>query len=179
MTLRWKVPNGIRPTTKKTMQVLFNTLRSHFGSFAGRRFLDLCAGSGAIGLTSLVEGFEETVLVEKSRVNCTVIRENSSRLKLDHKAKLICTDVLKLKTVDLSLFDSIFLDPPYDQSTSSYLQMIGLSLDLLTEDGLLVIECSRRNQSFLENFVNSNLSPIKRKKIGETELVFFEIEKLN
>src|ERR1700734_2498992 len=75
---RLAVPPGppTRPTRERAREGLFASLLSELGSFAGRRVLDLYAGSGAIGLEALSRGAERVLLVESDARAAAVIKAN-------------------------------------------------------------------------------------------------------
>jgi 16S rRNA (guanine966-N2)-methyltransferase len=62
---------NVRPTSDRLRETLFNVLGA---GVRGSRFLDLCAGSGAVGIEALSRGAGHTVFVEQSRRACAVIR---------------------------------------------------------------------------------------------------------
>lgn len=104
--------DNTRPTTDRIKETLFNMLQS---DIAGCRFLDLYAGSGAIGIEALSRGAKEAVLVENARAALAVIKDNLAFTKLDSKAVIMEQDVLSAinRLAGKEVFDIIFMDPPY------------------------------------------------------------------
>ena len=96
--------DNTRPTTDRIKETLFNMLQS---DIAGCRFLDLYAGSGAIGIEALSRGAKEAVLVENARAALAVIKDNLAFTKEQ--------DVLSAinRLAGKGVFDIIFMDPPY------------------------------------------------------------------
>lgn len=103
---------GTRPTTDRIKETLFNILQPRIG---GCSFLDLFAGSGAIGIEALSRGASSAIFVEKNKKACTCIRRNLSFTKLEESGKLLEMDAMQALRVleGQAVFDIIFMDPPY------------------------------------------------------------------
>src|SRR5262245_41623295 len=69
----------VRPTSDRLRETLFNILANQVG---GARFLDLCAGSGAVAIEALSRGAASATLVEKSAKACSTIKRNLRELGL-------------------------------------------------------------------------------------------------
>jgi 16S rRNA (guanine966-N2)-methyltransferase len=114
---RLKVPKGpdIRPITDTIKEALFNTIGPYL---EGQTFLDLFAGSGAVGIEALSRLAEEVVFVERNPQAVTVIRENLQSCQLDSKARIIRGDVFRVVNrlaKERANFDIIYVDPPFRQ----------------------------------------------------------------
>lgn len=135
-----KSSGSLRPTSGKVREALFDILRSRM---ADARFLDLYAGTGAVGIEALRQGASETVFVEAGRTNAELIRRSLERSGLGGKCRIISMKVLNFiegaGTNDLP-FDIIFLDPPYHGGEI----MLALSLlgktRMLSSGGIVVAE---------------------------------------
>ncbi|MFA5005228.1 MAG: 16S rRNA (guanine(966)-N(2))-methyltransferase RsmD, partial [Candidatus Omnitrophota bacterium] len=104
-------PRGIRPTQDKVRKAVFDIL----GDISGLSFLDLFAGSGAVGFEALSRGAGELVLVELNRDSVDAIKKNINILK-DAPCSVIHIEAqkaVKLLHERGKTFDIIFLDPPY------------------------------------------------------------------
>jgi len=101
-----------RPTTDRIKETLFNILQPQI---PGCRFLDIFAGSGAIGIEALSRGADAAVFVEKNRKACACIRRNLAFTKLDESGKLLETDAVQAVSVlrGEEPFHIIFIEPPY------------------------------------------------------------------
>ena len=102
-----------RPTTDRIKETLFNMLQN---DLYGARFLDLFAGSGAIGIEALSRGAKEAVFVDKGDGQISCIRENLKTTHLEEKARVMSADVteaVRRLDRDGKSFDFIFMDPPY------------------------------------------------------------------
>lgn len=115
---RLKTPEGMgtRPTTDQTREALFNILGY---DVAGATFLDLFAGSGAVGIEALSRGASDVTLVEKDRRTAGILRENLETCGFQAKSHLRTSDVMAaLRDLDAKgqSFDYIFMDPPYAEA---------------------------------------------------------------
>jgi 16S rRNA (guanine966-N2)-methyltransferase len=109
-----RMPKGIRPTSNKVRKAVFDIL----GDIKGLTFLELFAGSGAVGLEALSYGAQRVVFVERDERCTDIIRDNlSGEPRLNYN--LYETDAFKaLKELSGKRikFDLVFLDPPYTKS---------------------------------------------------------------
>ena len=133
-----KMPKGIRPTQAKVRKAVFDIL----GDIEGLSFLELFAGSGAVGFEAISRGISELTLVEDNQNALKTIRNNIESLKLTScnlcpfDAKRAIQAFYKEKRG----FDIIFLDPPYYKGIGKKtLQMLG-GYDILAPNGLLVVQ---------------------------------------
>ncbi len=140
---------ALRPTSDRLRETLFNVLAPNI---AGSRFVDLFAGTGAIGIEALSRGAAEVVFVENHAPAATLIRRNLESLGINTGATVLAIDALRglaLLAARINTgaraFDHIFLDPPYAaaEDYSRVLEFVG-SADLLVPGGMVVAE-HRRN----------------------------------
>ena len=106
---------GLRPTPDRVRETVFNWLQFEL---AGRRCLDLFAGSGALGFEALSRGAGEVVFVERDPVSARAINDMLAQLRCD-RGRVEQVDALAwLERGPLASqpFDVVFLDPPYDQA---------------------------------------------------------------
>jgi len=132
-------PPGIRPTSDKLKETLFNILGA---SVEGTTFLDGCAGMGGIGIEALSRGAAHVVFVEQSRKACRIIRENLESLGIGDGYKILEMDLPKALDIcarDGIQFDIAFIDPPYDRD-----DLYQACLRKFSGSGLLILEHSRR-----------------------------------
>lgn len=103
-----------RPTTDRIKETLFNMLQQ---DIPGCRFLDLFAGTGAIGIEALSRGAREAVFVEHQQKAAACIKENLSFTKLSDRARVLKADAVSAlyQLEREKAFDIIFMDPPYGQ----------------------------------------------------------------
>jgi pantetheine-phosphate adenylyltransferase/16S rRNA (guanine(966)-N(2))-methyltransferase RsmD len=107
------VPRGVRPTSDRVRESLFNSLGQFFD---GGRVLDLYAGTGALGIEALSRGSGYAVFVERDRAARAVILENLRRTGFAERAEILGGEV-EAAVGTLAgrgeRFDLIFADPPY------------------------------------------------------------------
>ena len=119
---RLQTPPGraTRPTADRVREALFSALESDLGGLAGVRFLDLYAGSGAVGLEAVSRGAAGAVLVERDRRTAAFARRNAAALGLAGVEVLTCSvDRFVESSAAGSPFGAAFLDPPYDVDTAT------------------------------------------------------------
>jgi 16S rRNA (guanine966-N2)-methyltransferase len=109
----------IRPTADRLRESLFNVLTAgQPDALAGSVWLDLFAGTGAVGIEALSRGAGQVAFVESSAPAARVVRQNLESLGITNGFTVVQGDVLKaLKKREASAeVDFVFLDPPYDFS---------------------------------------------------------------
>lgn len=107
--LRFADGEGLRPTTDRVRETLFNWLQP---IIAGSRCLDLFSGSGALGLEALSRGAAEVIFIDTNPKAIAALKENLALLKADN-ATVIRGDALAYLQRDARPFDVVFLDPPF------------------------------------------------------------------
>ncbi|MFH1577028.1 MAG: 16S rRNA (guanine(966)-N(2))-methyltransferase RsmD [Candidatus Margulisiibacteriota bacterium] len=169
-----KAPSQARPLTDRAKEALFNILRNKVVDSA---FLDLFAGSGAVGIEALSRGAEKAVFVDLDRKAVSIIRENLKNTGLAEQADVYANDAvsaLKVLGSKLSRFDLIFLGAPYDSpALESTLEKIG-ELDLLKRSGVVIAE-HRKQHKLLNEY--GQLKIFREEKYGETVFGFYEMGK--
>jgi len=143
---RLRVPRGtaVRPTSDRVRESLFARL----GDLDGARVLDLCAGSGALGIEALSRGAAALVSVERSSVVARVLAENLEALGVADRARLLRADVvaaLQRLARQAERFDLVLFDPPYAEidATGRALRALATS-GILAPRATVVVEASRR-----------------------------------
>jgi 16S rRNA (guanine966-N2)-methyltransferase len=146
-TLRSLKGQSLRPTSDRLRETLFNILGPGVEDTV---FVDLFAGTGAVGIEALSRGAATAILVEKHRSAIAVIHHNLQSLGIDGEAHVIAADVLKalehLETRNLRA-NFIFLDPPYDAGEiyEDVLDHLGQS-HLRAPDGRVIAEHFRKRR---------------------------------
>jgi 16S rRNA (guanine(966)-N(2))-methyltransferase RsmD len=144
---------GTRPTSDRLRETLFNILAPRI---AGARFLDLCAGSGAVGIEALSRGAAHATFVDRSRKMYALIKDNLQALKIDDREfEVVTSEAVKFlrrfEQKGSQPFDVIFFDPPYAADYETVLNCIGENAaTLLGEDGLMVVEHRKKKELVAE-----------------------------
>jgi 16S rRNA (guanine966-N2)-methyltransferase len=167
---RLQTPNGqqTRPTSDRVREALFSAVESWCGSLAGLRFLDLYAGSGAVGLEALSRGAGVATLVEHDRRTSTLIQQNAKALGF--AADVISAGVgAVLASPPRAPYDVVFLDPPYplpDADVEANLAAL-VAQGWLAGDALVVVErpSKRSHVAWPEG-----ITALRERKYGETML---------
>jgi 16S rRNA (guanine966-N2)-methyltransferase len=135
-------PAGIRPTSDKLKETIFNILGARV---QGARFLDGCSGMGGIGIEAISRGASSVYFVEQSRKACQIIRDNLKSLEVDEGFEILQIDLIKALKAITPPIDIAFVDPPYDRDEiyDACLQRFGTA-SILSPDGVLIIEHSKR-----------------------------------
>lgn len=139
--------DGTRPSSDRIREGLFSTLTALRGSLAGVRFLDLYAGSGAVGLEALSRGAVHALLVERDRRAAATIEANAKIVALPG-AEVRTVAVERLLAVGPDQpYGIVFADPPYELTGSGLDDILrGLrDHDWLTPDALVVVERASRD----------------------------------
>lgn len=128
----------VRPTSDRLRETLFNVIAAHVPD---ARFLDLCAGSGAVGIEALSRGAAHATFVDRSRRSCQLIESNLELCRVPEEQRdIYCAEAAEfLKQNQANPWDIIFLDPPYRENYLRILEILGSS-KLLNDDGLLIVE---------------------------------------
>jgi 16S rRNA (guanine(966)-N(2))-methyltransferase RsmD len=167
----------VRPTSDRLRETLFNVIAPRI---ADARFLDLCAGSGAVGIEALSRGAIDVTFVDKSRKMCALVEANLDLCRVPEEQ----TKVVQAEAADylsrsrkqrVAPWDIAFFDPPY---ATDYLQVLKLFGDpkgkLLSEEGLLIVEHHHKNG------LPEELGSIIRSRIlkqGDSALSFFSMKR--
>jgi 16S rRNA (guanine966-N2)-methyltransferase len=170
-TLRSPPDNKTRPTSDRLREALFNVLTPRIGE--DTRFVDICAGTGAIGIEALSRGAAFVTFVDRSKRSCALIEENLDKLGVPMEQ----TQILGLDAENFagrqhkSPWDIAFFDPPYDSEYGIVMYEFGFNKTLLAEGGILIVE--HHSKSGLPDAVGA-LRRWRILKQGETSLSFYE-----
>lgn len=168
---RLSTPSGeaTRPTSDRVREAIFSSIEHETGSLAGCRFLDLYAGSGAVGLEAVSRGAASAVLVERDRRVVGVIRANVEELGFT-AVSVLAVRVERLVTSppqDGDGFDVAYLDPPYTVSTDEVVTVLAelRRNGWLAPGALVVVERSSRSTDLTWP---QGYEPARSRRYGET-----------
>lgn len=169
--LKSPTDNRTRPTSDRLRETLFNILVPRIEK--DTRFLDLCAGTGAIGIEALSRGASFVTFVDRSKKSCALIEENLDKLSVPESQ----TEVLNLSAETFCGrdhkrgWDIAFFDPPYESDYSLVLYDFGSKHDVLNNGGILVVEHHTKKK------MPDEVGTMRRWRVlkqGETSLSFYE-----
>lgn len=162
-----------RPTTGKMREALFNICQNYIEN---ARFLDVFAGSGAMGIEALSRGASSSVFIDHSRESIRCIQENLQTLGLENKGQSLCGDALAMiKKLDerSEKFHIIYIDPPYSVEglANALIQKVDES-SILVPGGLLFIE--EGCDTMIDKIKWHALHLKSERKMGRAQLLQFE-----
>jgi 16S rRNA (guanine966-N2)-methyltransferase len=164
----------IRPTSDRLRETLFNVIAPRI---EGARFLDLCAGSGAVGIEALSRGAIHATFVDKSRKMCGLVEANLDLCGVPEEQTEVvmgdAADFLRRSAArDAEGWDVIFYDPPYATDYAPVLEAFGASsAKLLKDGGLLVAEHHHKSRP------PDAAGQLRRRRVlrqGDSALSFYE-----
>ena len=126
----------VRPTTDRVKEAVFSVIQFET---EGRRFLDLFAGSGQMGIEALSRGARSATFVDSSKKAVETVKRNLASTKLEQNARVYHTDWQTFVAGGSERFDIAFLDPPYRTGVlQSALERV---TGLMNETGVIIAEC--------------------------------------
>ncbi len=140
--MQLSAPSGMdtRPTQDIIKETLFNMIQFEV---PGSVFLDLCAGSGAIGIEALSRGAKTAYFAENGREAAKCIADNLHRTHLEDNGVLLKMDVLNaLHQIHEKHADIIYIDPPYESETAKNCLRELSGLPYVDDETLIIIETS-------------------------------------
>jgi 16S rRNA (guanine966-N2)-methyltransferase len=168
---RLETPRGqsTRPTSDRVREALFSAIEARTGSLDGLRFLDLYAGSGAVGLEARSRGAGVVTMVEQDRRTAALITRNASALGFS-RARVVAAPVSTvLQSPPAAPYDLVFSDPPYPTSDEDVdADLVALVVQgWLVPGALVVVEraAKRSRVTWPDGIVED-----RTKRYGETAL---------
>ena len=188
-----QAPKGMdtRPTSDRLRETLFNVLAPRIKGVGGggAGFLDLYAGSGAVGLEALSRGAARVTFVERSPAALKVLRRNLERLGIESGFVVSAESVAAFlrstarasprpipnEVAKPGRYEVVYLDPPYDaaQEYAATLGALGETPGILAP-GALVIAEHRRKQNLEDRY--GNLKRTRLLEQGDAALSFYAVE---
>jgi 16S rRNA (guanine966-N2)-methyltransferase len=144
-TLRSLKGQALRPTSDRLRETLFNILGP---AVEDATFVDLFAGTGAVGIEALSRGARRAIFVEQHAPAIALIRRNLESLGIGGAAEILGVDVLRgLERLEARHVHAqfVFLDPPYAaiEQYESVLEFLGDS-SLVAPGGRVIVEHLRK-----------------------------------
>ena len=174
---------ALRPTSDRLRETLFNVLGS---GISGSRFLDVFAGTGAVGIEALSRGATHATFIENHAPSAAVIRKNLASLKITSGATVICADAVKaLQSLAARIpaaesesnslqYDYIFVDPPW-AATEDYSRVMSYlaASKILAPGGIAIVE-HRKSFNISESYATLKRGRLLRQ--GDAALSFYRRE---
>jgi len=163
-----------RPTLDRVKEPLFSIIQNNIKDSV---VLDLFSGSGALGLEALSRGAKKAILCDNSYEAIDIIKKNIVKTHFEEKTQVLCMDYKKCLETTNEKFDLIFIDPPYKQDIAVKAVEKILENNLLSEDGLIVIETDdeKRELQEIEN-LNNKIKIANLRTYGRVKLIFLNKE---
>jgi 16S rRNA (guanine966-N2)-methyltransferase len=153
-----------RPTPDRLRETLFNVLASQIVDCV---FMDVYAGTGAVGIEALSRGARRAIFIEKNRAAVEVIRENLAALGLQSRAEVFTG---KASTVlERARSDIAYLDPPYEMSAEYEASMLVLDQ---SETPMVIVQHSSH---FSPKAEYGHLHRYREIKQGDNCLSFYKV----
>jgi len=161
-------PSGTRPTSDRVREALFSAL-AHDPGLDGAAVLDLCAGSGALGLEALSRGAAHVLFVESDRRAAAVLRRNVAAVDLPGAQVRAAPAAAVLAGQADRAFDLLLVDPPYTTPNTEVAAWLTAALahGWLADDATVVVERPTRGGPFPWP---APLQPVRERRYGETTL---------
>jgi 16S rRNA (guanine(966)-N(2))-methyltransferase RsmD len=133
---RWP---GLRPSSDRLRETLFNVLDP---ACADARVLDLCAGTGAVGIEAISRGAAHVTFVEADARACRLIAKNLESCRIGGGYTIVRLPMEQAATTVAGEFDVVYLDPPYEHPALD--RLVTLAAGRVGATGVLVVEHARR-----------------------------------
>ena len=162
--------DGTRPTMDRVKESLFGTIQNNIKNST---VLDLFAGSGNLGIEALSNGATKCYFIDNNKEVIKVLNKNITNLNIKDKSVITLSDWKKALN-DFGFkkikFDLIFVDPPYDYNVYEKILDKVSQLELLNENGLIILE--HHNLKLKDNY--NNLSLYKEKNYGNKSVNIYK-----
>ncbi len=143
MTLKGPPRSGVRPTTDRVREAIFDVLAARDAPMD--RVLDLYSGTGAMGIEALSRGAEHCDFVEADARAADVVRENLRRTRLAERGTVLPLPVARAVSRLQGPYDLVVADPPYEYDRAEAEITAVVDAGLLAAEGTVVVEHSSRH----------------------------------
>jgi 16S rRNA (guanine966-N2)-methyltransferase len=137
---------GIRPTSSKMRAAMFDILISNGYLIENEtKVVDLCCGTGALGLEALSRNVKKVVFIDASKEHLNLARQNIYSLGEEERSTILRSDAEKLRNAN-ERFDLVFIDPPYNKGVANKALISLSNKGWLSENAIIVIEVDAREE---------------------------------
>ncbi len=159
-----------RPTLDRVKESLFNIIQE---KVLGSVFLDLFAGSGAIGLEAASRGAKKVILCEKENKANVIINKNIEKTHLGEIIELHNTSYEKILENLEQKVDIVYIDPPYKTNYAYIATKKILENKCLNEQAIIIIETDEEER-ILSEIKKLEVKIIDKRKYGRVHLIFIQ-----
>ena len=144
--------NKIRPTSDRLKESLFSIITSNKYKIHidNSNVLDICSGTGSLGIESLSRGAKSVFFIDKDHRSIKLIYNNIAKLDIDkqieNNIKIISDVVIKaLKNIN-KIFQIVLIDPPYNTNITEKCLLKLKEFNLIDEDSYIFVESSKTEE---------------------------------
>lgn len=162
---------GLRPTPSRVRETAFDWLTHLLGGLEGKNFLDMFAGSGALGLEAASRGAASVLSIEKDKATARSIAEDVKRLGVGDVVEVVCADAFDYLRRTDAKFDVVFIDPPFASQLQA--EALGTVRNHLEKGALVFLESDTEID---ENLVNTDIYVVLRRgKAGVVKYLILSV----
>ncbi len=164
---------GLRPTSDKNREALFNILfsakfiREINFSLEGADVLDLCCGTGAVAFEALSRGAKSVLLVDKNSQHLEIAKKNAQILGVENQTKFLLCDAEKLPNATFA-YRLVYIDPPYAYNPLELIKNL-IARNWLDKNSLIAVETAE------VDFEENTLHLLDRRRYGKTHFSFYRL----
>ena len=162
--------SSLRPTSNKLREILFDWLQFEIKDF---ECLDLFSGTGALGIEAISRGAKNSFFIELNKKNYLFIRSTLQALELESKSTVLFKDAISWASKnDLSKFNLIFADPPFNKDIEEKVLKVLASNKTLSPTCKIYLEHSK----FSSIEIPSSFTILKEKNVGDVKAFLLRYE---
>lgn len=160
-----------RYTSSKVREAAFNLV----GDVAGKRVLDLYAGSGSFSVEAISRGAAGATCVESSKEMAGLLRNNIAMLSINKYCQVLCMDVryaIPLLHGRKSCYDIVFMDPPYEKGYIEETMGLLRTHAVYSRDAIILLEYSKRERP--DSSYTTGWTEVATRRYGDTVITILE-----
>lgn len=166
---------GLRPTPDRLRETIFNWL---MGDLQDAKILDLCAGSGVLGIECISRGAKHATLIEKNTTQANQLKNNIAQLQIENQATILNEDATQIIEQLDGAFDVIFIDPPYALNLWQTLIALLDKHGRLHQNSIIYLEADKPLNQIFDKDLFSQLTIIKHSKVGQAFAYLLKMVKI-